>query len=52
MDEDLRKLINEGASQQAQFKLVRDKGFRTYREDGADKVIKGITTIEEVLSAS
>lgn len=52
VDEELRNMINEGSSQQAQSKYLRDKGFRSYREDGADKVIKGITSIEEVLSAS
>lgn len=30
-------------------KIVKKQGLRTLREDGMDKVIKGITTIEEVL---
>jgi type II secretory ATPase GspE/PulE/Tfp pilus assembly ATPase PilB-like protein len=52
VDEDLRRAINESASQQAQFELVRKKGFRTYREEGADKLVAGITTIDEILQAS
>src|ERR1051326_765892 len=52
LDEELRRMINEGSSQQAQFKYIREKGFRNYREDGADKVIRGITSVEEVLTAS
>jgi len=52
VDEDLRRAINEGASQQAQFDLIRKKDFRAYREDGCDKILSGITTVDEVLQAS
>ena len=31
---------------------ARGKGMRTLREDGWDKVVKGITTVEEILSSS
>jgi len=51
-DEDLRRAINEGTSQQAQFDMVRKKGFRPYREDGVDKVLAGVTTVEEIIQAS
>ena len=52
LDEDLRKVINEGANEQIMTELAIRKGFRTYREDGVDKVLSGITTVEEVLHAS
>lgn len=52
VDDDLRRAINDGKSQQDQFDIVRQKGFRNYREDGAAKILAGITSVEEVLQAS
>ena len=52
IDDDLRRAINEKKSQQDQFEIARAKGFRNYREDGADKILAGITSVDEVLSAS
>jgi general secretion pathway protein E len=52
LDEELRKSINDSTSQQVQFEIIRKKGFRTYREDGVDKILAGITSVEEVLQAS
>jgi general secretion pathway protein E len=52
LDEAIRGAINEGASYQQMFVLALQKGFRTYHEDGADKILNGITTVEEVLQAS
>jgi type II secretory ATPase GspE/PulE/Tfp pilus assembly ATPase PilB-like protein len=51
MDDDLRQAVAEGASPQALAQLARKKGFKTYREDGAAKILAGITTVEEVQQA-
>ena len=32
-------------------RLARTGGYREYREDGAEKVLLGITSVEEVLRA-
>lgn len=52
LDEEMRHAINEAGSGQELFQIARRKGFRTYREEGADKIASGITTVEEVLQAS
>ena len=52
LDDAFRNAINDGASYQQMFAIAAQKGFRTYREDGVDKVLNGITTVEEVLQAS
>jgi general secretion pathway protein E len=52
LDGAIRVAINEGASYQQLFELALQKGFRTYHEDGANKILNGITTVEEVLQAS
>jgi type II secretory ATPase GspE/PulE/Tfp pilus assembly ATPase PilB-like protein len=41
--------VENRALEVMQKTLVRDYGFRTLREDGMIKVMKGLTTIEEVL---
>jgi type II secretory ATPase GspE/PulE/Tfp pilus assembly ATPase PilB-like protein len=48
MDDDLRQAVAEGATPQALAQLARRKGFKTYREDGAAKILAGITSVEEV----
>lgn len=52
VDEELRKAINEGKNQQDMYALIRGKGFRSYFEDGVDKILSGTTTVEEVIQAS
>ena len=52
LDDAFRNGINEGASHQQMVEMAFQKGFRTYHEDGADKILTGITTVEEVLQAS
>lgn len=52
MDEELRKAINEGANEQVLSEMAARKGLRPYREDGAEKVLMGITSVEEVTQAS
>ena len=52
VDDDIRKLILDNADSTAIKAESRRKGMITLREDGADKVLKGITTIEEVSRVS
>jgi general secretion pathway protein E len=52
MDEDLRKAVNEGANEQELTYLAARKGLRPYREDGVEKILSGITSVEDVIQAS
>jgi general secretion pathway protein E len=49
IDDDVRRMITEKKDSQSIKNLTVSKGMMTLREDGLEKVIKGITTIEEVL---
>jgi general secretion pathway protein E len=48
MDDDLRQAVAEGVTPQALAQMARRKGFKSYREDGAAKIVAGITSVEEV----
>ncbi len=48
----IKRLINSCASEGAIKKESRLAGMRTLREDGAIKVEKGLTTLEEVIKAT
>ncbi|MEM9444329.1 MAG: ATPase, T2SS/T4P/T4SS family [Verrucomicrobiota bacterium] len=50
VNDDLRSLINEGASVSEIRQKSRDLGMRTLREDGIRKTVGGMTTPEEVIS--
>jgi general secretion pathway protein E len=52
MDEELRKAVNEGANEQVLFKMASGKGLRSYYCDGAEKVLLGVTSVDEVVQAS
>ncbi|MGA2138894.1 MAG: GspE/PulE family protein [Verrucomicrobiia bacterium] len=52
MDEELRKAVNEGANEQVLLKMASGKGLRSYYCDGAEKILLGITSVEEVMQAS
>ncbi|MGD1020610.1 MAG: GspE/PulE family protein [Verrucomicrobiia bacterium] len=52
MDEEFRKAVNDGANEQALSEIAARKGLRPYREDGAEKILSGITSVEEVIQAS
>jgi general secretion pathway protein E len=52
LDEEFRKAVNEGANEQVLAELAARKGLRPYREDGVEKVLSGITSVEEVIQAS
>ncbi len=51
LDEDLRQNINADSPEDEFTKLARTKGYRGYREHGAEKVLLGITSTDEVLKA-
>ncbi len=49
VDEDIEKLVVNMATAHEIGRLARQKGMKTHREDGFIKVLRGITSIEEVL---
>lgn len=51
IDEEIRKAVSEGIDESGLAAVAEAKGFRSYRYDGAEKVLLGITTVEEVLQA-
>ncbi len=48
VDDELRELINQGVSTVVLKKKAQEKGMRLLWEDGREKVLKGLTTFEEV----
>jgi general secretion pathway protein E len=52
LDEELRKAVNDGVNEQVLSEMAARKGLRPYREDGAEKILMGITSVEEVIQAS
>jgi general secretion pathway protein E len=52
MNDSLRRAIDEDASEQTFWELASKKGFHSYREDGVQKILSGVTSVEEVLQAS
>ncbi|MFO1447686.1 MAG: GspE/PulE family protein [Opitutaceae bacterium] len=51
-DSTLREAIGAGVRSTALHELARERGFKTLREDGLQKVAIGETTLEEVLGAT
>jgi len=49
MDEELRALIMKGSDATTIKRATMERGMTTLREDGLQKAIKGLTTLEEVL---
>ena len=49
MDQDIRSLVLNRTDSNTIKKKAQEKGMITLREDGARKILDGITTIEEVL---
>jgi type II secretory ATPase GspE/PulE/Tfp pilus assembly ATPase PilB-like protein len=49
---ELRRLVQTGARAEALQHAAMNEGMRTLRQDGIDKVLAGVTTIEEVRSTS
>lgn len=52
LNDELRNAVSEGAAQDVLLELARKSGFRMYREDGARKILEGVTSVAEVLEAS
>jgi general secretion pathway protein E/type IV pilus assembly protein PilB len=52
IDDEARKLIYEKVSSAVLRTRAREMGMRTLREDGARKVIAGLTTADEVIKAT
>jgi general secretion pathway protein E/type IV pilus assembly protein PilB len=52
IDDEVRHMINNKASTVELRKRAREMGMRTLREDGIRKVLAGMTTPEEVISAT
>lgn len=51
LDDDLRKAVGDDVDESTFLAMAEERGFRSYRQDGAMKVLMGITTVEEVLQA-
>ena len=49
---ELRRLVQKGAPAEALLQTALADGMRTLRQDGIDKVLAGITSIEEVRASS
>jgi general secretion pathway protein E/type IV pilus assembly protein PilB len=52
LDDEIRRMVNEGLSVSMVRQRARDLGMRTLREDGIRKVLAGMTTPEEVSTAT
>jgi general secretion pathway protein E len=52
VDEDLRSLITRSGEMTAIRQLAKQKGMITLQQDGIDKIIRGITSVDEVLRAT
>jgi general secretion pathway protein E len=49
LDDTLRALVMQRADAATIRRAAQEKGIHTLRDDGARKVLAGITTVEEVL---
>jgi type IV pilus assembly protein PilB len=52
LDDEIRSMVNEGLGVSLIRQRARDLGMRTLREDGIRKVLNGMTTPEEIVSAT
>jgi general secretion pathway protein E len=52
LSEPMRKAIHDGIDQQKLRELAGPQGYRPYREDGVEKILSGMTTVDEVIQAS
>lgn len=52
VNDEIRKLVVDKASSDIIKKIAIETGMKTLRDDGLDKVLKGITTPEEVIKAT
>ncbi len=49
MDDSMRDIVTSNPDVNVLRKLAREKGLVTLREDGFRKVVKGLTTVDEIL---
>lgn len=49
LDDSIRKLMGQGQFDQAIREYLTKKGFRTLRHDGIEKVLSGLTSVQEVV---
>jgi type II secretory ATPase GspE/PulE/Tfp pilus assembly ATPase PilB-like protein len=49
---ELRRLVQTGARSEELSRVAMAEGMRTLRQDGIEKVLAGVTTIEEVRAMS
>jgi type II secretory ATPase GspE/PulE/Tfp pilus assembly ATPase PilB-like protein len=49
MDDSLRDVVTSNPDVNQLRKLCRERGLVTLRQDGFDKVMKGLTTVDEIL---
>jgi general secretion pathway protein E len=49
VDDEMRQLIMKNTDASTIKSLATEKGMTTLRQDGADKILKGITSVEEVV---
>ena len=49
VSEEIERLAVERASSTAISQVARAEGMRTLRDDGLDKVVAGVTSLEEIL---
>jgi type IV pilus assembly protein PilB len=52
MDEGLQSLILSNPTTDALRRYAREKGYKTLKQDGYSKVLKGVTTMDEVARAT
>ena len=52
LDDEIRRMVNEGLGVTLIRQRARDLGMRTLREDGIRKVLAGMTTPDEVITAT
>ena len=52
VDEEIQNLILKGADSNVIRKAAIDRGMTTLRQDGAEKVVAGLTTVQEVARVS
>jgi general secretion pathway protein E len=52
LDDDIRQLILKNVDSGTMKKTAAQKGMRSLMDDGAAKVLRGITSVAEVLSVT
>ena len=45
----IKAMILKGASSDEKAKQAKEEGMKTLRDDGIEKIKKGVTTIEELM---